>query len=383
MSHLQFYKQHGISPVNYDLSDFGAHLERRDSLYKSLGVLTLAFRDASVLEVAAGTGQNSLYIASLRPKNLTLLEPNPVAIEKIKQVYREFSDYVCAPTIVEQMLENYIPPDTFDIVVCENWLGASEHERQLLVKLGSMVAADGILVLTVVTPVGLISNLIRRALSVKLSNPNDEFEDRTTILSNAFDAHLKTISSMTRNTKDWVQDNMINPAYFGLSLTLPMVFRELENEFDIIESNPKYRQDWRWFKSMFGKNKQLNEQFLEEYIKNNHNFIDYRFIHTENYELDNKLLETTSSRLNDLVCAFEKSYLNKSNPLEPAREIITLIDELIEQCGKMPKEILQSLKEATSLLKKDTLLVEDVSNMDYFSKMFGRETMYISLQKTR
>ena len=35
----------------------------------------------------------------------------------------------------------------------------------------------------------------------------------------AFGPHLRTLAAMTRGVTDWVQDNMLNPAYFGIMLT--------------------------------------------------------------------------------------------------------------------------------------------------------------------
>src|SRR5579871_660200 len=75
-THLEFYQKHQIAPVCYDLTSMQAHLERRSSLYLKLGLPPIAFRSAKVLEVAAGLGQNSLYIAHMLPEKLVLLEPN-------------------------------------------------------------------------------------------------------------------------------------------------------------------------------------------------------------------------------------------------------------------------------------------------------------------
>ena len=66
--HLEYYTRYGINPVRYDLSDLQLHLDRRGSLYRTLGVTPLAVRGARVLEVAPGTGQNSLYLARLAPR---------------------------------------------------------------------------------------------------------------------------------------------------------------------------------------------------------------------------------------------------------------------------------------------------------------------------
>jgi len=85
--HLEYYKQHGINPVRYDTSNLRLHLERRASLYRTLGITPLAIRGSRVLEVAPGTGQNSLYLANQKPASLTLVEPNPAGQRDIAAVY--------------------------------------------------------------------------------------------------------------------------------------------------------------------------------------------------------------------------------------------------------------------------------------------------------
>lgn len=53
---LDFYREHGISPVHQDISDFNYHCMRREKLYRKLGVPTLLFDKAEVLEVGPGGG---------------------------------------------------------------------------------------------------------------------------------------------------------------------------------------------------------------------------------------------------------------------------------------------------------------------------------------
>jgi SAM-dependent methyltransferase len=116
-THLEFYREHKIAPVRYDLSNIDAHLERRFSLYAKLGLLPLSFANSRILEVAAGTGHNSIYLAQLLPSELVLLEPNAVAIDYIRNVYQGFDKPHTAPEIVCATLEEYSPKDAFDIVI--------------------------------------------------------------------------------------------------------------------------------------------------------------------------------------------------------------------------------------------------------------------------
>ena len=235
-------------------------------------------RGARVLEVAPGTGQNSLYLARLAPQSLTLVEPNPIAIRDIAAVYATPGVAPVPPLVIEARFEEYEPEELFDVVVCENWLGSSDHERRLLAKLGRMVADGGLLLVTTVSPVGMLPNLLRRSLARKLVLPESPFAASTSVLSRAFGPHLRTLAAMTRGVTDWVQDNMLNPAYFGIQLTVPMVLSDFASDFEVLGSSPRFAADWRWFKGLCGPDRDFNRHVLTEYRSGLHNFFDHRTV---------------------------------------------------------------------------------------------------------
>ena len=257
MNHLAFYREHGISPVAYN-GTREQHFQRRASLYRSLRLPPLAFRVARVLEVAAGTGQNAEYIASLGPKFLELVEPHPMNWDgaNLRQVE----------------LQDYVSPFPFDIVICENWLGLPEVEAGLLAKLASFVAPQGVLVLTCVHPQGFYPNQLRRKIAARLVNDSMSFENKTQILVSAFETHLATLQDMTRSVRDWVQDMLLNPAVENIVLTFPMLIEHLGAEFTILGTSPEFITDWRWFKRLHGEHRLFNERALVYYHQQHEKF---------------------------------------------------------------------------------------------------------------
>lgn len=381
MSHLDYYIKHNISPVRYDLSSVDAHFERRASLYRSLGLLPLAFRHADVLEVAVGSGQNSFYVASLQPRSLTLLEPNPRGIADIQALYGSQKILHTAPTLIEKKLEDFRPNQLWDVVLCENWLGASPHERGLLRKLGSFVAKDGMLVVTAVSPIGFAPNMIRRALAAKLSKSGLSFEARTQLLVSAFSSHLATIDAMTRSAEDWVHDNMMNPAYFDLCLTVPMIVEELGAAFEVVGSNPVFAQDWRWFKALHGDARQFNAHFLHEYRAVCHNFFDYRAKLPMSGDDTSQAVENAAHNLINLI----REYENKRRTSAAASSEIELLGGLsvfvTAATGILSPTALEGIQEAIKLLGRSEIRAEHIAGMESFSGLFGRETLYVSLNK--
>ncbi len=316
MNHLAYYREQGISPVSYSGTK-EQHFQRRASLYRSLRLPPLAFRGSRVLEVAAGTGQNAEYLASLNPAYLEIVEPNYT--EALREVLTRTKIDSCTVTTLEEMSER----EPFDIVICENWLGLPEVEAGLLDKLAAMVAPDGVLVLTCVHPQGFYPNQLRRKIAARLVNDSMSFENKTQILVSAFETHLETLKDMTRSHRDWVQDQLLNPAVEHILLTFPMLIERLGKDFTILGTSPEFITDWRWFKSLYGDARQFNAHALKDY---------------------------------------------------------TLLSDFFMSCTDDYSSV-DGLLEAQALLRQDAISAEAVRNMGPFRSLFGRETIHLSLQR--
>jgi SAM-dependent methyltransferase len=372
--HLEFYRRHGINPVRYDTSDLKLHLDRRASLYRTLGVAPLAVRGARVLEVAPGTGQNSLYLARLAPRSLTLVEPNAVAVRDIAAVYAGAGAPPAPPLVIEARFEEYEPDELFDVVVCENWLGSSKYERSLLRKLGRMVADGGLLAVTAVSPVGVLPNFLRRALAYKLGRADDSFAARTTVLCRAFGPHLRTLAAMTRGVTDWVHDNMLNPAYFGIVLTVPMVLAELAASFDVLGASPRFAADWRWFKGLCGPDRDFNRHALAEYRAGVHNFFDHRIVLPARDPARNAEFETAALAVCDSVRRWEAGE-GDSDGVE------TAVRRVLAGMADLPANWSAAIDEFLDAFADPRLSPESVAGLPLFGPLFGRETIYLSFEK--
>jgi SAM-dependent methyltransferase len=372
--HLDYYTRHGINPVRYDTSDIRLHFERRASLYRTLGVPPLAVRGARVLEVAPGTGQNSLYLATLAPGSFTLVEPNPVAVRDITAVYDRAGPNAVRPRVIQSRLEEYEADAPFDLVVCENWLGCSAHERGLLRKLGTLVADGGLLVVTAVSPVGVLPNALRRALANRLTDPSEPFEARTETLCRAFGPHLRTVAGMTRTATDWVHDNMLNPAYFGVLLTVPTVLEELGGGFDALGTSPDFATDWRWFKGLCGDAREFNRHLLNGYRAALHNFFDHRTLSPAREAARNDQFESAALAVCDAVREWEAGEGD-------ADRVEVMVRRATAGMSDLPAAWSGALDEFLDAFADPRLTPESVADMPHFGPLFGRETIYLSFEK--
>ena len=372
-THLAFYEELGVSPVHQDISDLGQHIDRRRSLYRSLGVLPVLINNARVLEVAPGSGHNSLFIAACQPASLTMVEPNPVGVREIKELYAGFELPHTTPKLVDSKLEDYQPDEAFDIVICEGWLGSDPHEHDMLYKLGSMVAPGGVLCVSLVSPIGLLANILRRLLAVRITE-NVDTQERVLVLKNAYAQHLNTLADMSRPHEDWIIDNMINPAWYGVCLTPAMTVKVLGDTFDHYGFSPRMITDLRWYKSLYGGNSNFNAAFLDSFYGSAHNLLDHREHSNSQDAANNRKIEIACFDLLKSVMAFEfgdagiAPILAKMDRLKPMIEVVSPAMEC-------------AIIETQALLTHPTLSPKDIANMEHLTPLFCREMMYASFTR--
>jgi 2-polyprenyl-3-methyl-5-hydroxy-6-metoxy-1,4-benzoquinol methylase len=376
--HLEFYKAHGISPVRYLAHDVREHFERRDSLYRSLGLPPVAFRGARVLEVAPGSGQNSLYVASCRPATLDLVEPNPAGRRDIEATYAAHAGPVTRPALHPQRLQEFEPDGLYDIVICENWLGGLPEETALIARLAGFLAPGGVLVVTAVPLAGFFPNVMRRALARRLAGPDEDFERRTTQLVAAFGPHLATIAAMTRSHRDWVHDCMINPHYLHVALPIETALDAAGAGCEALATFPRFATDWRWFKALVGSERRFNAHLLEQQRRHALSFVDYRSVRDPVEPDAAAALDAAFGPLYRAAVAFDTA---------PGPEGMEVIGETLAALravmAPLAPDLAPALDELAETWARPRLAVEDVAGMTAFGPLFGRETVYVSLTRAR
>lgn len=383
--HLAFYEAHGIAPVDYRTGDLAAHFDRRDSLYRSLGLPPVTFKGCRVLEVAPGTGQNSLFVAACDPASLDLVEPNPASLAAIKTSFATLQRPHTKPTIHALRLEEFSAPTAFDIVLCENWLGALPAELGLLAKLAGLVAPGGVLVVTLVPPSGFFANIMRKLLALRLVPPELDFAEKTAVLVDAFGPHLSTIEHMTRSHRDWVQDCLINPHYLNVGLPLETVLAVLGRELEALATFPAFTADWRWFKGLTGPNRRFNENLLEASRRNTHNFIDFRRTWPERPADANAPLDAAFSSLHQTALAWQEAFEQGTSERTAlaGMSIGKLLETITSELAKLDPELSSCVQELTAAWNEPVVTSAAIRGMRRFNALFGRETIYLSFTRLR
>ncbi len=377
---LGYYRERGISPVLYKMKTWKDHFERRDAVYRSIGLPPFAFRGSSILEIAPGSGQNSVYLASQEPASLDLVEPNEVALADIKRVYGDLDFPYVEPTVHPVTVEQFKTDKQFDVVICENWLGLSAEECDIRTQISKFVAPGGLLITTAVPYTGFLPNVIRTVLAACITDQDMPFDEQVAFLVGAFGPHLDTMPEMTRTHEDWVKDCLLNPFYLNVALPLTMIAEDVGDEFEFCGTVPRFSQDWRWFKSLTGENRSFNAHIFDEMSANRHNFISHRHLFDARSQEKNKVLEDGAINIHNLAMTVGESVRgNKAVPTSTLEDIGRSIAEMVENINEFSPQIAAGFKEVRDLLLQDKIAAQDIASMSAFNSLFGREMMYVSL----
>ena len=372
--HLKFYLEHGVSPVNQDIKNLQRHLERREALYRFLGVSKNFLNEKEIMEVGPGSGQNSLYIASCLPSKLVLVEPNPSGIKQIKE---NFSCFNLEHTKPEILNNDFLTLPNFyevDFAIAECFLGKTELGIKLIKKLESIVKKNGVIILTSTPFIGLLATSLRAALAYRLIDKNVlDFSYHTNILLNAFSSHLISLSDMSRSHTDWVQDNLLNPGAL-VELIHPVELIKTMSNSTLLASNPTIFEGWEWYKSYFGNKKKFEEEWINQYYEKSHNLLDTTTVSGSRDKDENIELEDLCEKANLRIIELREHD-------GPDEKLISIVRNILNQIPTSHKMVKISIVEWLECYQSNQLNSKNVAELKTFRNWFGRELIYQSFTK--
>jgi SAM-dependent methyltransferase len=374
---VEFYRRHKVSPVRQDIRDLRSHFERRESLYRHLGILPSFVRGRTVLEIGPGSGYNSLYTASLKPARYVLVEGNPSGVDGIKALGSQYPELAAGTEVVPALLEDYGGTETFDFVLCEGMLPLAgvPNPGDLLRQVARFVAPGGVLVITCVDNVSYCPETLRRLFAQLLIDPTAELDAQVRMLTPIFSRHLALLPGVSRRADDWVLDNLLNPASIGKLLPIPEAVSILADEFDMYSSSPHFVTDWRWSKSIVGANRDFNRRTIDQYWLNMHNFFDHSRVLAPRSETANRRLDELCGRARDSIRAFEES-----RHLSSLTDIQAALEEIVRSTGDFSPPLAEALAEARALLRPQPD-PQALAESKKFGSLFGRGQQYLSFYR--
>lgn len=373
---IEFYKRHKISPVRQDIRDLRRHFERREALYRHLGILPAFIKGRKVLEVGPGSGFNSLYTASLEPSSYVLVEGNPTGVEDIERLFSEYPNLKERIHIAPVLLSDYDSPDLFDFVLCEGVLSGVPDPEDTLRRVASFVTPGGVLVITCVDNISYFPDTLRRLCAHLLIDPDDTLDAQVAILMPIFSQHLSRLKGMSRRHDDWIIDNLINPASIGKLMSIPEAISVVADDFDVYATSPHFITDWRWYKAITGSNRNFNQIAIDQYWQNVHSLLDHSRVFPSRPEAMNRQIYDLCRTARDTIREFENS-----RDLQFLQDIQHILGQIIVLVESFSTEVANALREVQSLLAYYPIDRKALAESQKFGSLFGRGQQYLSLNR--
>ena len=369
--YVDFYQQESISPVAQDISDLDRHYQRREALYRHLGIVPALLRGRSVIEFGPGSGHNALFTSSLGPSRYVLVEGNPKAVAEGRQLLSQHSFSGVEHEWAASLIEEYRSGETFDLVLCEGVLSWQLDPARLLRRVASFSEPGGVVVITCMDAVGFLPECLRRLMASLILSPKATTAENLRMLTPIFSPHLRTLAGMSRSHEDWVLDNLLFP-YHGRMFSIGQAIKALQDDFDVYGSSPRFLTDWRWHKDIHGDNRRYNELALAGYRGNLHTQIDCRYSFGPRDEVANMTLLAHCEQV------FELSELcRRTRDAAVLAEILDLLDEISTMIRSFSAPTADALDEYLDAMR-DGVDTARATTFQRFNGWFGQGQQYLS-----
>ena len=249
--YLEYYGEYHISPVRQDINNIEAHYKRRKKLYRQCGIPEIAFRNAEILEVGPGGGYNTLAFFHWNCKHIDLVEANLKGQEDMRILFSENHISQNQYEIFPCKIEDFHTDKKYDIVIAEGFLPYIFNQNEVIKKLQSLTDKEGIIVITCVDNVGMFIEALKRLIGQMLTRNITCYDEKLNYLVQFFGKQLEGLGGVSRSAKDWVQDQILNPAGInGMELSMAQAISMFENDYEILGSSPQMFTDYSWYKDV-------------------------------------------------------------------------------------------------------------------------------------
>lgn len=372
--YLDFYKKHNIIPVSQDISDLDKHFERRNALYRHCGIPPFFIEGKYVLEIGPGTGHNALFTNAMKPSKYVLVDGNPRSIQETSRLLNRFFPDISNYEIIECSFENFRSNIQYDLVLCEGTIPGQKKPKVFLKSLSEFVKPSGILLITCMDSVSYLSETLRRiAAELLIDGQMLNEHDKLNKLRSFFLSHLSTLKGMSRTVDDWIYDVILQPI-LGELLSIEDAVKCLSSEFDVYGASPHFFVDWRWYKDIYGPQQQYNELAINQYRRNLHNLLDYRYVFEPIDPKISKNIACICQSIFEIAIRVQNEGINNNN-LSELKKLLNNLSILTLNFSSGTSASIQQFVDAI-----DEFLAGKPfpSKLERFEPWFGRGQQYVS-----
>jgi SAM-dependent methyltransferase len=374
---VDFYRANRISPVTQDIADRARHFERRDSLYRHVGLVPAFLKGKRVLEFGPGSGHNALHTLSLGPSRYLLVDGNPTGLERAQALLSGEAN-AGVLEFVESLIEDFHAERQFDMVMCEGTIPFQIDPPGFLRHVASAAATGGVVIATTADAVSVLPETLRKLMSRLLVPGDAPAERQLAVLRPIFRAHLASLAGMSRPHDDWILDQMIQP-WVGKLLSIRDAVGALDNEFDLHGSSPNFLTDWRWYKLVQGEGRRWNATLVDSYLANLHSLLDHKRSFPPRDGHANAVLLSSAEAVYAAVSAIDRADDKAAEAKVAAELVLDQLDAIYDQVSGVSLDIAGAITDAQAAI--EALLEHgpmDVLPCGRFTAWFGRGQQYVS-----
>lgn len=368
---VDFYSKHGIIPTRQDISDLRRHIDRRESLYRQLGLPAAFFRGASVLEFGPGSGHNAIVTGLHAPARYLLVDGNPPSIKSTRDQLRKHCPSLKFQ-IKKSSITSFRTSERFDLVLAEGLIPTQNDPAKFLRHVATFVKPSGVVAFTTMDAVSLLPEMLRRWTAWQLTHKLKDINAKVRLLVDFFADDVKSLPGMSRPTEDWVLDQILHP-WSGPLFSIPEAVRALGGRWALLGSSPRFLCDWRWYKNVHGKAAGNNDFAIQSYYENAHNLIDFRHTAAPLPVRENQTLESAAHAIYQLT--FRQEHTGRS---VPGSAIAAKAAEIARIIRKVSPKTSQALAEFQRAARSKDLINSDFGD---FRKLWGRGQQYLSFTR--
>lgn len=370
---LEYYGEHKISPVVQDISDLSAHYQKREKLYRQLGMPPILFQNANILEVGPGGGYNSLAFLKWGGY-LHLVEANPKGISDMKELFAEKRLCQSKYKIFESTIEDFKIEKKYDIIIAEGFLHSIDNAKNIINKLKENLIGGGVIVITCMDEMSMFVEQMKRLVCQYMISDIHNYDDRVRFSTELFQPQFENLHGMSRKVEDWVKDDMLNPAFNNkIILDMAEAIRTFGEEFYVLGSSQKIFTDYSWYKDLSYNE---NENCMKQYSEKQHLFFMTGIEENKLNKYDHDFLKQQISTIRTKCILFEDSHQ------EVLDDVLYLLNSIIHIAAKIDIRMLRFIEECIKILmrlKKEKRF--ELKKYQTFCQAVGRTQQYLSMVK--
>lgn len=373
---LEYYGKHNISPVKQDVSNIEIHYERRKKLYRQLGIPTIAFRNAEILEVGPGGGYNTLAFFHWNVKHVDLVEANPKGREDMQQLFVQQGIAEEKYEIFPYKIEEYKTKKKYDIIIAEGFLPLIYNQQEVINKLQELINENGIIVVTCSEDICFFIELMKRLVGIMIVADIPEYDQKVEYLADFFKPQLARLRGVSRSPEDWVQDQILSPTIVNeAELTMSQAINYFGENFDVLGCSPNLFTDYSWYKDIWCNYK---EDYREQFRRKRFSLLMANMQEVILPVEAADILEKHFKEIKRLEADYERTFdVDKVSSI--IKEMDSM-DSLLQQNFEVEfTNVFHEIKEALLCLLQEKKV--NMNKYPCFFSAFGRTQQYISFVK--